>query len=146
MITHAVRSLRTLFVVAASLLLVSACDGDDPTGPEGLAGLYEATTFQVTPDGEGPIDVLAAGGSLRMVLNTDLTTTGTLVIPGSITGEGDLTLSMAGTYTHTGNTVAFAQAEDSFVRDLEWAVSGTNLLVTNQAAGGARFTITLTRQ
>jgi hypothetical protein len=46
----------------------------------------------------------------------------------------------------SGNTVHFQQSIDTFVRDLTFTIVGTSLQATNQVAGGASFTITLTRQ
>jgi hypothetical protein len=53
---------------------------------------------------------------------------------------------MTGTATRSGNTVMFQQAGDSFIRDMEWTLDAVGLHVSNQVAGIASFTITLTRQ
>ena len=104
------------------------------------------TTFRVTPTGQSPINVLAQGGTLSLVIASNSSTSGTLSLPASVTGGAALTASMAGTAVRSGNSVQFQQSADTFVRDLTWTVSGTALQVNDQAAGSARFTITLNRQ
>ena len=79
-------------------------------------------------------------------LGADNATSGSLTVPGSVSGGTALTASMAGTAFRTGNTVRFQQSADTFVRDLVWTVSDNALTVADQAAGSARFTITLSRQ
>ena len=130
------------------LITVAGCGDDQPTDSTPLlAGVYTATQFIVTPVGQSPIDVLASGGSLLVTIAASGATTGTLTIPASLTGTGQPeTISMVGTAVQSGNTVTFQQAEDSFVRDLEFTLDGVGLRVSNQVAGIASFTIVLTRQ
>jgi hypothetical protein len=137
---------RLPFAAAAAALALGACNGDEPTASAPLAGTYVATTFQVTPAGQSTTDVRAAGGSLSLLIAPDNTTSGTLSIPPSLNGGTPLNASLAGTATRSGNTVRFTQSAATFVRDLTWTASGTTLQVTDQTAGSARFTITLTRQ
>jgi hypothetical protein len=134
-----------------ALVAIVGCGGTDTSSPNTnahgvLAGSYVATTFQVTPDGQGLIDVLAQGGSLTIVLESDNSVAGTLQIPASATGGQAVTASLNGTVSFSGNTVVFQAGGDTFVRNLTWTI-GTNMLsVTNQHAGIAVFTIVLTRQ
>jgi hypothetical protein len=96
--------------------------------------------------GQPPIDVLSAGGSLTLTIGQDAATSGTLIIPGQLTGAEPETVSMAGLALRSEATVTFQQDEDSFVRDLSWELTTTGLRVVNQVAGSAAFTIVLTRQ
>lgn len=126
--------------------MLSACGGDTPTETNTLAGSYRATTFRVTPSGQAAIDVLAQSGPLTITIGTNNATSGSLVLPAGVTGGTALTENMAGTAVRTGNAVQSQQAADTFVCDLTWTVSGNALSVTDQAAGSARFTITLARR
>ena len=138
------RSIYSALLVASSAL---GCGGLDTVGNSNLlSGTYLATIFLVTPTGQAQSDVLAAGGSLSITIDESGNTTGSLNIPGTVTGGAAFTASMAGTATVTGLTVEFNQAADSFVRDLTWARIGPDLSVANQVAGSASFTITLTHQ
>ena len=111
-------------------------------------GTWVATQFVVTPAGQVPIDVLAAGGSLSITITPSFTTTGTLTIPASVNGGVPFTASMTGTatYTQSAARVTFTQAADTFVRDLVWDYHVMDMRVVNQAAGGASYTLTLDRQ
>jgi len=134
-----------------ALVAVVGCGGSDTSSPGKnspgvLVGSYVATTFQVTPDGQGLIDVLAQGGSLTIVLGSDNSVAGTLQIPASATGGQAVTASLSGTVSVSGNTVVIQEAGDTFVRNLTWTVGTNTLSVTNQHAGIAVFTIVLTRQ
>jgi hypothetical protein len=111
-----------------------------------LDGTYVASVFRVTPQGQSQIDVLGAGGSMTLTIGSNNAVTGTLVVPGSVTGGGPLSESMAGTAARDGDEVTFTQTADTFVRDLTWSLSAEGLRVTNQTAGGASFTVTLSRQ
>jgi hypothetical protein len=126
------------------LSLLACGDGTSPS--TSLAGSYVATDFRVTPTGQASIDVLGAGGTLSIAIAANNTTTGSLNVPGSVTGGAPFTASMAGTAMLSGSTVTFQQSADTFVRDLSWTRSGTTLSVTNQAAGSATYTIVLMRQ
>ena len=138
--------MRLPALVISAIILLGAC-GSDPTGSETqLAGSYTATMLVVTPMGQSAMDVLAAGGSLSLVISASGATTGNLTIPGSLTGAGPEAISMTGTAQRSGATVQFQQTEDSFVRDLEWELTPTALRVINQVVGNASFTITLSRQ
>lgn len=125
---------------------LTACGDDASTSSPPLAGTYRATVFRITPNAQPTIDVLPQGGALTLTINADRSTTGSLTVPASVTGGQPLTASMAGTATQTGATLRVQQTADTFVRDLTWTVTANALTVTDQQAGGARFTITLARQ
>jgi hypothetical protein len=137
---------RASRVVPAILALgiLAACGESTASGE--LAGTYTATKFLVTPTGQSTIDVLAQGGTMSITFGSNSTVSGTLFVPGSVTGGAPMSESMAGTFVRTGDTVEFEQTADTFVRDLTWTVGSTTLEVANQSAGGASFAITLTRQ
>lgn len=135
----------TLALTAAGAL--ASCGGDAPTGTTpSIAGAYTATELRVTPNGQSTIDVLAQGGTLAIAIAPDNTTSGTLVLPATVTGGAGVTESMAGTVVRTGNTVRFQQSADTFVRDLTWTASGNTLQVKNQTVGSANYTVTMSRQ
>ena len=141
---------RGLVAGLACVTLIAGCGdgyGTDPDSP--VAGTWVATQFRITPTGQAQIDALAAGGTLTITIATNNSTSGTISLPASVTGGAALNASMAGTASLNGaNTeVTFTQAADTFVRDLTWQrVGNTSLSVSNQTAGSASFTITLTKQ
>jgi hypothetical protein len=134
-----------LALLTLSSAWLTGCGSDTPSQPSSIAGAYTATVFRVTPTGQPPIDVLAQGGSLSVTIASDNTASGTLSLPASVAGT-PVTASMTGTVVQTGTTVRFEQTADTFVRDLTFMVVGNTLQATNQVAGVASFTITLTRQ
>ena len=136
--------LRLLPVVPFLAAALLGCS-DSTTEPTSIAGSYTASTFTLTPTGSTSRDVLAAGGSLTINIASSNAITGTLNVPASVTGGSAFVADMAGTATVTGSTVRFTQSADTFVRDLNWTIQGNTLRVTNQTAGSASFTITLTR-
>ena len=143
------RPIRRLSLLAASSVLLAsasvACGSDGPTQPSSVAGAYVATTFRVAPAGQSTIDVLAGGGTLSINIAADNSTTGSLTLPASLAGS-TTSLSMAGTAVVSGSTIKFQQTADTFVRDLTFTISGNTLSATNQTAGGATFSVTLTKQ
>jgi hypothetical protein len=141
------RSSPRLLAPALALVAVFGCGGsDDPVSVSPVpTGTYTATTFQVTPDGQSAINVLSQGGTLTVTLSGTNSVSGQLRLPASIAGT-ELVANWTGTAVVTGNTVVFPQGVDTFVRDLTWTVGTNTISVTNQRAGAATFTITLTRQ
>src|SRR5688500_8068226 len=119
--------------------------GCESTEPNSIAGTWEATSFQFIEVGEAPIDVLAEGGSLMIIIFGNNSTGGTLNLPPSLTGGSHLSLSMVGTAVRTGNTVEFDQVADTFVRDVTWTLAGNTMHGTRTDAG-VTVDITLTRQ
>ncbi len=146
--------LSATVMVTAAVVVLSCGSPTEGCGcapaPAPITGAWIATQFLVTPTGQAQIDVLAAGGSLTITVEYSQATSGSLSIPASINGGTPLNASMAGTATYNYNTArtTFTQAADTFVRDLSWQLNGgkTTLSVTNQTAGSASFTITLTKQ
>ena len=99
---------------ALAVAMIVSCQSD-PVAPtlELLAGSYSATAFEA----EG-VDILAAGGSLVLILSDDGTVGGEL----SLTAQagGPIQADMAGTYALIGNRLTFDQVADTFVRDADW--------------------------
>lgn len=107
-----VRSLRA--IVLTLILYASACDDPVALTLDLVAGSYEATEF--TADGQ---DILAAGGTLDMVLSPDGTVSGELDLPAS--AGGPFTADLAGTFSVSGDGLTFTQGADTFVRDASWS-------------------------
>ena len=132
-----------LFSIA---IATAGCGGTDMVGTTTLvAGTYRADQFLVTPDGQTPINVLAAGGSLIITISASGATSGSLYLPPTIGGV-PFGVSMAGTATVTATTVQFTQTADTFVRELTWTRSENRLEVTDQPTGGASYTVSLLKQ
>jgi hypothetical protein len=128
-------------LLVTGIPLAAACS--NALGPESLAGTYVATTFTLSGGIIG--DVLAEGGSLTITLNADGTTTGSLLIPGSLVDGEDFSASMVGTFTIVNETLTLTQDADSFVRDLTWTVDGSQLRASDTFSG-VTVTIVLSRQ
>ena len=137
---------RTAMLLAICVAVwSSACGGDSSTQVSAITGNYSATVFKVTPTGQATIDVLAQGGTLTISILADNSFTGAISVPASVLGS-PFSANLSGTVVQSGNTVQFQQSIDTFVRDLTFTIVGNSLQATNQVAGGASFTITLTRQ
>ena len=134
---------RVLLVVVL-LLGASACRR--ATDPDPLVGTYLATTFRVTPSGQGVLNVLALGGTLGLNVANNYVTSGTLIVPASVNGGSTFTASLAGTATRTGSSVRFTQSADTFVRDLTFTLAENRLEAVDQVVGGTTYNIILTRQ
>jgi hypothetical protein len=119
--------------------------GGCSTEPSEVSGTWVATVFSVTPSGEAPINLLAAGATLTITIDAGNMTTGSLDVPAGVGGPEPFSASMAGTAIVTETTVRFIQADDSFVPDLVWSRGALTLTVTNQSVGVDVWTITLTR-
>lgn len=140
---------HTLLALLAGVGVAAGCGDSYGSSDSPVAGTWVATQFQITPTGQAQIDALAGGGTLSITISAANTTTGALSLPGSVTGGSALNASMAGTASlnSASTEVTFTQAADTFVRDLTWQrVGNTTLRVSNQVAGGASFTVTLTKQ
>lgn len=120
----------TLLITAfLSLPMLAACD-EDPAGPPTMvevAGSYEATTL-IGHAAAGDIDVLSNGGSLEMELAADGTTSGTLFVPEGEEDGSDLTADLTGTWSLDGDRVTFAQAADTFIRDVTFTFDDGRLV------------------
>lgn len=120
------RPIHTVLLLLA-VFAIAACDSS-PTAPtmNSVAGDYRATEFTVTTSGQ-TVNLLANGALLEMTLRQDGTTTGRLFVPGGEEDGSDFDASLDGTWTLRGDTVRFAQAADTFVRDVPFRVNGDRL-------------------
>lgn len=141
------RRLRRRAFVPVVALALAGCDVDNISlEVPPLAGSFTTTIFRVIPPGQPVVDVLAAGGSLSVVINSDNTMTGLLKMPAGLIGASAIEANMAGTVTKTSTgRLRFQQTADTFVRELEW-FEYTNALTTTTNLGGTQFEIALTRQ
>lgn len=140
------RPLRLLHALVACAALVAANGCRRPTDPDPLVGTWLATTFEVAPTGQPPVNMLAAGATLGLNVANNFVVAGTLIIPASATGTLTFTADMAGTATRTDNTVRFTQSADSFVRDLTFLLVENRLEARSQVLGANTYTLILTRQ
>jgi len=145
LISAARQRVTVLALFASTSAWLAGCGSDAPDQPSSIAGVYTATVFRVTPTGQSPIDVLAQGGTLSVTIASDNAASGSLSLPASVAGA-PFSASMTGTVVRTNATVRFEQTADTFVRDLTFTIVGNTLQATNQVAGTASFTITLSRQ
>jgi len=136
-------TLRASFAIPVVVALAMSC-GSSPVEPQDLAGTYVATSL--TFSGAQTGDFLAEGGSIRITLAAAGTTTGTMVVPASLSESGSQeTLDLTGTFTVTDDIVLFNHDADTFLRDADWAVDG-NRLTSMPTFGGTTLNATLTRQ
>jgi hypothetical protein len=125
----------------AAVAMVS-CGG--PLEPSDIAGTYTATLFTISGEESG--DVLAAGGSLQLVLEADGSTSGTMVIPAVFSEDGvEVSLDLTGTFTVNDAIVSFNHVADTFVRDVMWEVDGSTLR-TDATFSDTSIEVVLTRQ
>lgn len=103
------------------LLLGLACATEDLLGPSDVAGTYNATTFDLVHNAD-TTDVLAAGGSLLITLMSNGSTSGHLTVPASLAGGTEFNADLPGTFTISRDTLRFAHAADTFVRDLSLSI------------------------
>lgn len=101
---------------------------------ETVVGAYSATTFTRQTTGEAPIDVLAAGGSINLVIHSDMTTSGTLIIPASLNNGTAMSLSLLGEAAQVGGIVTVSTIADTFIRDMEFTFDGEALSATDTFA------------
>lgn len=123
---------RMLGAVGAVMLL-AGCGGDDPLSPEEeIAGTYAAVQWTIVSPVE-TWDVIEGGGHLDLVLHADGTTEGEYFIPdGASPGGGrpspeGYRVSLEGTWTRTGDVVRFDMPGDTYLRFVDWEVSGREL-------------------
>ena len=110
-----------LWLAPLLMLLAAGCKDDS------LAGTYTATTFTYAPTGSAPKDVLAAGGSITLVIAKDLSTAGSMVIPSSVSGAGDVSVSLLGSAAQLGDNVELNLVADTFLRDMTFTFDGSSL-------------------
>lgn len=137
--------IRARVLVFALTYTVVGCDTQGPPEAE-VAGTYQAETFVVTETGP-PVDVLAAGGRLDLTLRSDGTFSSRLVVPGSLTENGQsLDALFDGTFAVSGPDVRFFHGEDFFLRDVSWTYSGGRLRTDDRLPGGTGLAIELARR
>ncbi len=79
-------------------------------------------------------------GHFDLVMAPDGTTSGEFFIPAGVSPEpSEQLVSMAGSWTQVGNVVTFEMPGDTYVRFVDWSVSGRELF-TEFVNGG--FTVT----
>ena len=137
-------SRRFLFYGACgAVALVLAC-ADDPIVPAvGVPGQYHATRFTVARSGV-PVNLLAVGASLSLVLADDHTTAGRLIVPAGAAGGTAIDQSLSGSWRASHDTVFFAGPADTFIRDVPFLVRGP-MLVADDSAGGTRVQVMLSK-
>lgn len=128
---------KLLAVVSVLCTSVAACS--DPVAPtmDSVAGSYTATSFQA--EGE---NILAAGGSLTLVLTTTGQVSGQFSLPASV--GGPLDADMAGTYELDGRDIDLDQEADTFVRDADWSWND-GVLTGSYGTGPDAVTVRMTR-
>lgn len=119
-----------LDLMCVATIAALAC-GDSPTEPPAsVSGSYTAVKLTVETGGD-VVDMLAEGTELSLVLASDGTTSGTLVIPAAYSESGlEETLALDGTYEYDRNgmaSVRFEMEADTFIRDILWLVQGRDL-------------------
>ena len=137
---------RSLLLIAIPALLL-ACGGSDEPSSSPYAGSYVAT-FWTTTGNSGQQNQILAGSTLQITLAPNGTTTGHMHVAAS--GSNPVfDADMAGTWTAGAGVVDFAQAADTFVKDMLFTVgsdiNGVMTLTGHQAFNGTDIQITLTR-
>jgi hypothetical protein len=131
------------YVLAPALALASACENSLSIEPDVLAGSYTATSFVVTQTGQPAVDVLAKGGSLRIDIAVDSTTTGLLSLPAGVLSPTGGTADMTGKIIRLSDgTFKFNQSANSFINQLTWQ-QFTDALVSTSFLSNTQFQITL---
>ncbi len=142
----------------APLLLLAAlgaCSPEvnlpDPPTVAGTAGVYEPVRFK-TFSSRGTVDVLAAGGSVQLVLREDGTTSGTLHIPeGALPGAPARDVSLDGRWSiQNRDWVHLELPADAPLTADRYLVRQGQLLATETvsegSAGFSAFEIALARR
>jgi hypothetical protein len=133
----------TRVVTVIGGLLAQGCSSATSPTVDTVAGSYAATTFEAV-DGGQVVDILGQGGTLAIVLQVDLSTTGRLFVPdGGETGE-DLDVDLTGTWMLSADTIRFDHSADTFVRDMVFLVEGTRL-TGEETFGSTVVRVTLSR-
>ena len=112
---------RAWVLLSLVMPILGACDHKD------LNGSYSATTFTYASTGSAAKNVLAAGGSIQLTIGRDLSTSGSMFIPASVTGTTDFSVSLLGTAAQTPDGVELNLVQDSFLRDMTFAFDGSSL-------------------
>jgi len=110
-----------LLALALAIPALTSCKDDN------IVGTYDAVTFTYAPTGGASQNVLAAGGSIHLVISNDLTTGGSMVIPASVTGGAAASVSLLGTAANVEGVVHLNLVADSFLRDMDFTFDGSSL-------------------
>lgn len=125
-------------IMAAVAAGLSAC-GNPTSTDRGVVGSYVAMEWTIVSS-TTTHDLIAGGGHLDLALASDGTTTGEFFIPAGVSPEPrEQRVSMAGTWSQDGDIVTFSMPGDTYVRFVDWTVSGRQL--TSQFVNGG-FTLT----
>lgn len=117
-----VRIPRALMALLFAVPMLAACKDDT------IDGVYAATTFTVGSPGSTAKDALAAGASIHLNIGKDYSTSGSMSIPPSITGDGTtFSVGLLGTASIQGDTVRLDLVQDSFLRDMAFIFDGSSL-------------------
>ena len=141
-----IAGLSQRLVIMATIAAAALCAGcaDDPIVPEaGVPGDYHATRFALSMSGV-PVNLLAVGASLSLVLADDHTTSGRLVVPAAVAGGTAIDESLAGSWRQSNDTVFFAGPADAFITDVPFLVRGASL-TADQTVSGTRLQVTLSK-
>jgi hypothetical protein len=138
---------QKLFEIGVFVLLTAATGCGGVTAPDSeLNGAYSASQW-VTTSGSVQTNQVVAGSTLDLSLDLDGGLSGHLHVAAS-GGNPAFDADMAGTWTHSGNTLKFNQSADTFVRDLIFSVvrnGDTWALAADQVISGTRVQLTLER-
>ena len=115
--------------VALAMPLLSSCKEDT------IVGSYTATTFTYAQAGGTTKDVLAAGGNLDLTIYHDFSTTGSILIPATITGAAAASGSLLGAAAQDGQTVTITTVADGFMNGMTFTFDGTSLTGTRTVSG-----------
>ena len=131
-----------LLLVVALLAAAGGCR--KVADPDPLVGTFIATTFEMTPAGQGTTNVLAIGGTLGLNVANTYVVRGTLVIPPAV--NGGATADLSGSAARTDNIVVFTQASATFLADLTFTLVGSRLEARDQMVNGTTYHVVLARQ
>lgn len=147
--------MRVFLSVLAGVFLVSTACGESATGPSpaevddgpsraDVAGSYEATTLTVT-EGGATTDALAEGASIDLTLDGDGTTSGSFVVPGSMSESGEEEVhDLEGSWALEGRSVTLDHEADTFLRDMTLEV-GDGRLEGEETFGSETVRVVLER-
>jgi hypothetical protein len=138
--------LRFVALTALGCFGLIALSGCESTAPElaDVTGSFTATAFTTSSGGGTPIDQLAAGATVTLVLNSDHTTSGRLFAP----GEDGIDASLVGTFAYDEEKaeLTLQHDADTFLRDMRFEVSeddGRVRLEGSETFSGTVVSITL---
>jgi hypothetical protein len=112
---------RALLAVALAVPALTSCKD------ETLVGTYDAVTFTYGPAGGTAQDALAAGATIHLVIANDLSTSGSMALPASVTGGAATSVSLLGTAAESDGVVELNLASDTFLRDIDFTFDGSSL-------------------